>query len=128
MTQFRKRIALPLLTIAGFLLFGTVFYHFAEGWSLFDSFYMTAMTLTTVGYGDFIPTHAFSKFVTICLAFSGIGLVFYSMSLISQHYYQRAIERHAHDVIEKTTEAIRSEELKKQKWWRWVFGRKRKVE
>lgn len=54
---------------------GTVVYHFTEGWSWFDSFYFSVITLTTIGYGDMVPTHFLSRVFTIVYVFSGIGLI-----------------------------------------------------
>jgi len=47
------------------LIIGTVMFTLLEGWSIVDSFYFVTMTATTVGYGDFIPTHNASKVVKI---------------------------------------------------------------
>jgi voltage-gated potassium channel len=48
-----------LLAVGGVLILaasiGTAGFHLVEGWSLFDSFYMALMTLTTVGYGEVHP-------------------------------------------------------------------------
>ena len=46
--------ALGLIVFA-LLLFGTVFFHFIEGWSFLDSLYFSVITLATVGYGDLTP-------------------------------------------------------------------------
>ena len=34
---------------------GTIGFTFIEGWPLFDSFYMTILTVSTVGYGEVHP-------------------------------------------------------------------------
>ncbi len=36
-------------------LLGTFGFRLVEGWPLFDAFYMTLITLTTVGYGEVHP-------------------------------------------------------------------------
>jgi hypothetical protein len=40
---------------ASLLLVGTVVFNRVEGWSYLDSFYFSAITVATVGYGDFSP-------------------------------------------------------------------------
>jgi voltage-gated potassium channel len=45
-----------------------------EGWSLFDSFYWSFVTATTLGYGDFHPTKRPSKIVAILIATLGLVL------------------------------------------------------
>jgi voltage-gated potassium channel len=53
--QFLKRLSAIALFLALVFLVGTVGFHFIEGWPLFDCFYMTLITLTTVGYGEVHP-------------------------------------------------------------------------
>jgi voltage-gated potassium channel Kch len=60
---------------ASLLLVGTLVFHRVEGWSYFDSFYFSAITLATVGYGDFTPQTAAGKLLTIFYIFSGVGLL-----------------------------------------------------
>lgn len=57
------------------LALGMTFYHVEENWSWFDSLYFSAMTITTVGYGDFAPTSEISKAFTMLYVFSGLGIV-----------------------------------------------------
>ena len=51
---------------------GTAFYHVVEDFTLVDSIYMTAMTLTTVGYGDLVPQTDVDKLFTSVYAFLGV--------------------------------------------------------
>jgi uncharacterized protein YajQ (UPF0234 family) len=57
------------------LAFGTVFYHFTEGWSWVDSVYFCTITLATIGYGDFAPTKDYTKLFTIAYVFVGLSIV-----------------------------------------------------
>jgi voltage-gated potassium channel len=65
------------LTLAAFLIWniGAIFYHFHEGWSWVNSYYFCAVTLSTIGYGDFTPTTNLSKIFTIFYIIIGIGII-----------------------------------------------------
>jgi voltage-gated potassium channel len=67
----------------------TVFYRLVEGWAVLDCFYMSAMTITTVGYGDFAPATAAGKLFTTCYALSGIGIMFALLGLYAEHMTRR---------------------------------------
>lgn len=51
----KRQLAHSLLLIAGLIFIGTIGYVMVEGWSAFDSLYMTIITITTVGYGEVHP-------------------------------------------------------------------------
>lgn len=70
--------ALALVTTV-LLASGTWFYSHAEQWNLLDSFYICVMTMTPIGYGDFVPTTTLAKIFTIIYAFISIG-VFVSLA------------------------------------------------
>jgi voltage-gated potassium channel len=69
--DFRVLVYLVVLLLLG----GTVFYSIAEGWSLLDSFYFSATTLTTVGFGDLAPQTALGKLATVLYLFVGLGII-----------------------------------------------------
>jgi len=68
----------PFLTSVVFIVLavGTLFYHFAEGWTWLDSLYFSIITLTTIGYGDLVPTTPLTKLFTIIYIFIGLGIIF----------------------------------------------------
>ncbi|WP_243298408.1 ion channel [Bacillus litorisediminis] len=72
--DFGVILVLSLLII----LFGTFSIYLIEPEnfpSLFDSFWWTMTTLTTVGYGDFFPTSVGGRWIGIFLFIFGIGII-----------------------------------------------------
>lgn len=67
------------------LLGGTIFYSQIEGWSLLDSLYFSATTLTTVGLGDFHPVTILGKIFTIVYIFIGIGIILGFVNALAHH-------------------------------------------
>ncbi len=55
------------------LVSATIFYSKIEEWSILDSFYFSAMTMSTVGYGDLAPATNIGKLFTIIFTFLSIG-------------------------------------------------------
>ena len=66
-----------ILLITGLLLVGTAVYATFEGLSFVDAFYLSGVTLSTLGYGDVVPESAPGKIFTVLYALTGIGIVFY---------------------------------------------------
>jgi len=72
---------LVLLLLAVVIAIGTVGYIVIEGWSAWDAFYMTAITITTVGYGEVHPLSRTGEVFTVCIMFAGVGTFFYGIAL-----------------------------------------------
>lgn len=80
--ELRLKLSLTLLAIIIFT--AAVFYRSIEGWNLIDSLYFTISTASTVGYGDFAPSHEISKIFTIVFIILSTTLTLYSISLVAQ--------------------------------------------
>ncbi len=90
LARFRE-IALLLIAVH---LVGTAGYVIIEGWSVFDAFYMTVITLGTVGYGETRPLTTGGRVFTIGLIFVGIGTFAYALSAITAFW----VEAHVFDL------------------------------
>ena len=57
-------IAIPIivniLIIAGYVAVGAVVFSAWEGWSTMAAAYFSFVTLTTIGFGDLVPTNSFT--------------------------------------------------------------------
>ncbi|MBC8555913.1 MAG: potassium channel protein [Candidatus Brocadiales bacterium] len=79
-TTFRKKLILSLILFIIVLLSGTAGYYFIEGWKLFDSLYMTVITLSTVGFHEVEPLSKAGKAFTIGLIFFSLGVVAFAVN------------------------------------------------
>src|SRR5262245_11121513 len=82
MHSFLKRLLFIAGLLAVTLLIGTVGFSYIEGWPVFDSFYMTLMTLTTVGYGEVHPLSFHGRAFASLLMLMGVSTVFVSFAII----------------------------------------------
>jgi voltage-gated potassium channel Kch len=60
---------------------GTLGYALIEGWSLWDAFYMTIITITTVGYFEVHPLSRAGQAFTVAIILTGVGAFFYAFTL-----------------------------------------------
>ena len=75
-TQRQLRIA--LIAIAIIIPFGTIGYHVIEGMDWQQSFWLTIITLGTIGYGDAVPATFKGQLFTVLLIVVGLGTVAYA--------------------------------------------------
>ena len=87
-SRIRFRIRYALMALAAAILFGTIGFHFIEGWSFPDSLYVTIQTLTTVGYGDLPPHSGAGRAFAVVVMLVGVGGVALVASTIVQSVVQ----------------------------------------
>ena len=74
-------IGLALLMLAAILVGGVLGYMVIEGWSFWDAFYMTVITVTTVGYREIHPLSRVGEVFTVVLLLVGVGTALYTFTL-----------------------------------------------
>lgn len=81
-----KRIYQSLSFLLLIVIIGCVGFMLIEKWSFFDSFYMTIITLSTVGFQEVHPLSNEGRFFAIFLIITGFGTFAYSLAVITSHF------------------------------------------
>ncbi len=66
------------------MLIGMTGFHYIEGWSWFDGFYMVLTTFTTIGYQELHPLSTMGRVFNAFLIVAGVGLVFLIIGSLTQ--------------------------------------------
>ncbi|MEW6600141.1 MAG: potassium channel protein [Nitrospirota bacterium] len=77
----QKKLINPVIAILGVIAFGVAGYILIEGWGVFDSLYMTIITLTTVGYHEVHELSRAGRTFSMVLILSGVGTMFYTFGV-----------------------------------------------
>ncbi len=78
------RFFAPLLILLSVWLLGTIGYVLIDNYSWFDAFYMTVITIATVGYGEVAPLSHAGKIFTAFLIITSFGTFAYAVSSITK--------------------------------------------
>jgi voltage-gated potassium channel len=63
------------LALVGLILIGMAGFHYMEGWTWFEGFYMVLTTITTIGYGEVHPLSHTGRIFNSFIILTGVGLV-----------------------------------------------------
>jgi voltage-gated potassium channel len=75
--------AVATVLLVSVVVGGTVGYMVIEGWSAWDAFYMTVITVTTVGYREVHDLTRAGQVFTVVLLFGGVGSALYTFTLLA---------------------------------------------
>ncbi|NKI28090.1 potassium channel protein [Arenibacter sp. 6A1] len=82
---FRSKIYLALTLLVLVLLIGVLGYRFLSGYTWVDAFYMTIITVTTVGFSEVRPLDVSSKLFTVLLIISSVFIFAFAISVITEY-------------------------------------------
>lgn len=72
-----SKMKISVFIAALFFILGTAGYMIIEGWGILDAAYMTAITLSTVGFSEIHDMSEGGRLFTIFLIFTGVGYFLY---------------------------------------------------
>ena len=86
-----KKPIIPMIILFSVIIIGTVGYSIL--WrdipdaNLVDAFYMTLITITTIGYGETHTLHSLGRLFTVFIAVAGMGSLFYILSVMMENLF-----------------------------------------
>ena len=102
-----KQLKLSLLLLLMVLVIGTTGYMGIEGWNLLDAFYMTVITLGTVGFKEVHDLSDGGKLFTASLIVIGVGFLGYTVTKFAQIMFEGQLQRYlGRQKVEKTIESM----------------------
>ena len=87
------RIGYIAASLVGIIIVGTAGYTLLEGWSLAESFYMTMITITTVGFNEVRDLSATGRMFTVAIMLLGVGALFYGIAIIAEMRFEERVRQ-----------------------------------
>jgi voltage-gated potassium channel len=84
MVRRYQGLFIPLIILVALVIIGTIGYPLIDGYTFFDAFYMTIITIFTVGYGEVAPLSIGGKIFTSILIITSFGTFAYAASLFTK--------------------------------------------
>lgn len=85
----RTQILLGFALLAFWFVIGTVgFLVIEDGWTVLDAFYMTVITITTVGYSEIHPLSPAGRIFVMVIAIGGLGTLLYTLARLAQLLFE----------------------------------------
>src|SRR5215471_6649403 len=84
MAHLPRRLAIITIAILAILAFGTAGFVLVEHYPLFDAFYMTLITITTVGYAEVHPLSHAGRVFNSFLIFFGVTIMLLAVGGMTQ--------------------------------------------
>ena len=79
-----RKLKISLFFLFATVVFGTSGYVIFEGMVPFDAFYMTLITISTVGFSEVKPLSPVGRGITIVIIISGISLLTYTLGQVAR--------------------------------------------
>lgn len=99
-----SRVRLWLAVVGVAVVVGTLGYVVLEGWAPDDAFYMTVITMTTVGFREVNELDSSGRLWTMLVSIAGVAIIFGSIGLVTETILAEAASgrreaRHMRDAV-----------------------------
>jgi voltage-gated potassium channel len=87
------KLKLSLFLLIAIIVFGTGGYIAVEGMSLFDAFYMTIITISSVGFMEVQPLSTIGRGITIVIIVMGISLMTFTLGQVARIFVEGELRK-----------------------------------
>ena len=91
-SQAAIRLRRSIVLLLSVVVFGTIGYMLIEGWDVWDSLYMTVISVTTAGYKEVHPMSRTGELFTMVVLTIGVATVLYSFSFVMARVVEGDLE------------------------------------
>ena len=84
----RRKILFVFIGVIVFIGTGIIFFPLVENWTVLNTLYFSVVTLTTVGYGDILPTNNFELFWAMIIIIFGVAYFSYILSNLASQFME----------------------------------------
>lgn len=99
-----KSILVALLGLTVLLFLPAVLFRRLEGWTYLEGVYFGVITLTTIGFGDFVPENRLVAYRLFCAIWIYVGLAWVSMILTDVSDYIQKTDNKIGDKIDRLSQ------------------------
>lgn len=72
--EFNLPISVAIILLITYILFGAAVYSIWEDWTFFEACYFVFISMSTIGFGDFVPKHPIFMMASILYLIFGLAL------------------------------------------------------
>lgn len=78
--EFNLPISVAIFILLGYIFIGATLFCLSEGWGFFESFYFVFISMSTIGFGDYVPKVKILR-IFFCFFFVSTSTIFQSSFL-----------------------------------------------
>ena len=88
-----RKLIISLFLLISTIVFGTGGYVIFEGMPVFEAFYMTLITISTVGFSEVRPLSDVGRIITIIIIVLGISLLTYTLGQVARVFVEGELRK-----------------------------------
>ena len=88
-----SRLRISFILLFAIILAGTIGYSVFEDMPVFDAFYMTVITISTVGFSEIKPLSQVGRIITVIVIVSGISVLTYTLGQVARIFVEGELQR-----------------------------------
>lgn len=82
--EFNLPVSLAVLLLVAYMMLGAFIFTLWEDWTFFESFYFVFISMSTIGFGDYVPDHPMYMMATFIYLLFGLALTSMCINVVQE--------------------------------------------